>query len=361
MKISISASGYKLLSYPRFPTKGHFMTRNRMSRDVLVLVGMTLVLVVPFALTLMTISQPRSSLDLQVNPSHHGYTWSLSLFIIPVIVLGAWLWRRPESEVQFWSFWITVTAVAGAGILLDTFFARTFFIFPNPDAILRKYFYGYSFSLGWGKVIPIEEIGFYVFGILAILLVYIWGDEFWFGAYNIDDGPRREQRRVISLHPASALVGAVAFIAGFCYKKFAPGVDHAGFPGYFLFLTTVALGPSVFFFPLARPFINWRAFSLAALFILFLSLFWEATIAVPYQWWDFQHPQMLGLFINGFSQLPIEEPLLWLGVTWATVIVYESVYTMHFMNSSPISFLIRREKTTSRSSTAGVDHSRTVS
>ena len=97
------------------------------------------------------------------------------------------------------------------------------------------------------------------------------------------------------------LVGAVAFAVGFCCKKFAPGVDHEGFPGYFLFLTAVALGPSVFFFPLAQPFINWRAFSLAALFILFLSLFWEATIAVPYQWWDFQHPQM---FSDGLPGQP---------------------------------------------------------
>ncbi len=338
------------------------MTRNR-SQDVLVLFGMTLVLVIPFALTLMTISQPRAHLDLQANPSHHGYTWSLSLFIIPAAVLGAWLWRRPESSIQFWSFWITVAAIAGAGILMDKFFAGTFFSFPNSDATLGIHFYGYSFSSGkWSKDIPIEEIGFYVFGILAILLVYIWGDEFWFGAYNVDDGSRREHHHIIHLHPASMLVAVIAFVAGFYCKKFAPNVvDRAGVPGYFWFLSAVALGPSVLFFPLAQPFINWRAFSLAALFILFLSLFWEATIAVPYQWWDFQHPQMLGLFINGFSQLPIEEPLLWLGVTWATVIVYESVYTMHFMDLSPLRFFFRGKKPNQQGSTHSAVHSRTVS
>jgi hypothetical protein len=58
-----------------------------------------------------------------------------------------------------------------------------------------------------------------------------------------------------------------------------------------------------------------------------VSLFWEAAIAVPYQWWGFQPRQMIGLLINGFCGLPLEEPLLWLAVTWATVIVYETIYT----------------------------------
>jgi hypothetical protein len=40
----------------------------------------------------------------------------------------------------------------------------------------------------------------------------------------------------------------------------------------------------------------------------------------------------LGLRINGFSGLPIEEPILWLGVTWATVIIYELISTLLFMD-----------------------------
>ena len=90
----------------------------------------------------------------------------------------------------------------------------------------------------------------------------------------------------------------------------------------------MAVTPSILFFPVANRFINWRAFSLAFLFILLVSLFWEAAIAVPYQWWGFQRRQMLGLLIKGFSDLPVEEPILWLAVTWATVIVYETIYTV---------------------------------
>jgi hypothetical protein len=313
------------------------MPKKRLPYDYLVLIGMALVLIVPFALTLMTVAQPRPLVDdLNTNPTHHGYTWSLSLFIVPVVVLAGWLGRRPESRVQNRAFWITTLFVSCGGILLDVCFGLSFFTFPNHDAVLGIHFYGYSFTNGWQKIIPIEEVGFYVFGALAVLLVYVWGDEFWFAAYNVDDAPRRDTRlrNVISFHPASAVFAVLVFLLGLLYKKFGPHAYHAGFPGYFLFLTLLALTPSAVFFPVARPFINWRAFSLGFLFMLLVSLFWEATIAVPYQWWGFQPKQMVGLLINGFCGLPVEEPLLWMGVTWATVIIYETVSTLLFMDWS---------------------------
>lgn len=313
------------------------MPTKRLSHDYLVLIGMAAVLAVPFMVTLMTIAQPRPLVgDLTANPTHHGYTWSLSLFIVPVVVLAVWLTRRRESRIQCRAFWITTLAVSGCGILLDVFFGLSFFTFPNRDAVIGISFKGYAFADGWQKTIPIEEAGFYIFGTLAVLLVYIWGDEFWFAAYNVDDAPRRNTRlrEVISFHPASAVFAVLVFLPGLLYKKFGPHAYHDGFPGYFLFLTLVALTPSILFFSVARPFINWRAFSLGFLFILLVSLFWEATIAVPYQWWGFQPRQMLGLFINGFCGLPVEEPLLWMGITWATVIIYETLSTLLFMDWS---------------------------
>jgi hypothetical protein len=71
--------------------------------------------------------------------------------------------------------------------------------------------------------------------------------------------------------------------------------------------------------------INWRALSLTLFFILLLSLMWEATLGLPYGWWGFQHRQMLGIYITAWSQLPVEEVLVWITVTYATVIVYEVV------------------------------------
>jgi hypothetical protein len=55
------------------------------------------------------------------------------------------------------------------------------------------------------------------------------------------------------------------------YKKlFSPVAD--GFPGYFTVLVVGGFVPAVSFFPTARPFINWRAFSLTLFFILLVSL-----------------------------------------------------------------------------------------
>jgi hypothetical protein len=51
----------------------------------------------------------------------------------------------------------------------------------------------------------------------------------------------------------------------------------------------------VSFSRLARRFINWRALSLALFFMPLLSMFWEATLAVPYNWRNFQQRQMRGL------------------------------------------------------------------
>ena len=318
------------------------MKKTHSAIDFKVVVGMMLALTLPFVLTLNTISKPRALIDFTSNPTPYGYTCSLSLFIVPVIVLALWLALRRENRRQNQAFWITTLIVSSSGILLDTFFGATFFSFPNTGAVLAGHFPGhfyfneYSFANGWHNPIPDEEIGFYIFGILAVLLVYVWGDEFWFGAYNVDDARRRQTRSsdVISFHHPSAILGVGIFLLGWFCKKYVPGFDHQGFPGYFLFLTVVAMAPSIVFFPVARPYINWRAFSLGLFFILLISLFWEATIAVPYQWWNFSSDQMLGLNINGFSGLPIEEPILWMGVTWATIIIYELVSTLLHMDWS---------------------------
>jgi len=313
------------------------MKAKHLTPDFKVLVGMIVVLAIPFALTLMTIKEQRPLVtDLNVNPTPYGYTWSLTLFLVPGLVLGVWQWLRRENPIQKRAFWITAALLAGAGVVLDVCFGLRFFTFDNPQATLGKTFWGFSLTGGLKQDLPIEELGFYFFGVVAVLLVYVWGDEFWFGAYNIDDSPRQNTQQMICIHPASAFVGVILFAVGWLYKRYAPHAPHEGFPGYFLFLTAVGTIPSILFFPVANPYINWRAFSLAFFFILLVSLFWEATLAVPYQWWGYQPRQMIGLTINGFSGLPVEAPMLWMGITWATIIVYETIYTLLYRNASEI-------------------------
>ena len=150
------------------------MSRRPMHRDAKVLLGMGAVLVVPFILTLMTIQGPRPLVtEIATNPTPHGYTWSLTLFIVPVVVLGLWVSLRPQNPIQKHAFWLTAGLLSGTGILLDVCFGLSFFTFINQGATLGATFWGYSFGQGWQKTIPIEEIGFYTFGIVAVLLAYI--------------------------------------------------------------------------------------------------------------------------------------------------------------------------------------------
>ncbi len=83
--------------------------------------------------------------------------------------------------------------------------------------------------------------------------------------------------------------------------------------------------PSVSFYPTMRKFINWRAMSLTLFFVLLISLLWEATLALPYGWWNYQRPAMMGIFIGAWSGLPIEAVFVWLAVTYGTVILFEVV------------------------------------
>jgi hypothetical protein len=175
---------------------------------------------------------------------------------------------------------------------------------------------------------PLEGYVFYFTGFLADLLLYIWLGEFWVAAYNVIDypGEARSVSKLLQFHPTS-LILAYGMIGGawFYKKHWALPMDKAGFPGYFAFLVTGALVPAVAAFPVAKRFINWRALSLTLFFMLLVSLLWEVTLGLPYQWWCFQHHQMIGLFIGAWSGLPIEEVFVWIAVTYATVIVYETV------------------------------------
>ena len=176
------------------------------------------------------------------------------------------------------------------------------------------------------RAVPIEEYVFYLTGFITVPLLYLWLDEYWLAAYNVPDyrGQSRKIDRLLRFHPPSVILGAALVVSAVIYKKaFSP--VREGLPEYFIFLVVVAFVPAMSFFPTARRFINWRAFSLTLFFILLVSLLWEATLAVPYQWWDYQPKQMVGIRIGAWSGLPIEAVCVWISVTYATAIVFEIV------------------------------------
>ena len=282
-------------------------------------VAIVAMIAVPAALTLHTVRLSATVDPAVPNPSPYGYTVSLLLFIVPILVIGFWFVPREDIKISRKSFAWTICLLFPIGALLDFFFARRFFTFPNPGATLR------ITAPAMGGGVPVEEYVFYFTGFVAVLLIYIWLDEYWLSAYSIpvDSATRTNFERLMRFHPQS-LAWAVALIAGaILYRRLF--IPEPGFPGYFVFLVIGALGPSAALLPSAMPVINWRALSLTLLLILLISLLWEATLGVPYGWWNFQDDAMIGIRITAWSRLPIEEVCVWMAVVCATVIVYEIV------------------------------------
>jgi len=276
----------------------------------------------PAAITLHTVHvsalAPGAAGDPHSSP--YGYTISLLLFIVPILVIAVWFIPQEGVKISQKSFWRTIGLLFPIGAGLDFFFARYFFLFPNANATL-----GIK-APALGNPVPVEEYFFYLTGFLCVLLIYIWLDEYWLSAYNVpgESTERAAFHRLLHVHWESILLGVASIVGAISYKRFfsdSPG----GFPGYFVFLALTAFIPSSLLLPTVRSLINWRAFSLATFFVVLISLMWEVTLAIPYGWWSFRDQQMLGIHITAWGNLPVEEVSLWITVTYATVIIYEAV------------------------------------
>lgn len=271
---------------------------------------------IPAAITLNTLRVPGQLQVADANPTPYGYTWSLLLFIVPTVVIGLWLLPSERVKIPKRAFGWTIGVLVPFGCALDFFCASRFFLFSNPGATLRIP------APALGHPVPIEEYVFYFTGFLTILLLYIWLDEYWLSAYQVEvHKSTNATRRLLQFHPTSVILGVLLIGLAILHKKvFA--ADSEGFPWYFVILVLGGLLPSASFYPSARPFINWRAFSLTTFFILLVSLVWEATLAVPYQWWGYQQNQMMGMNIGAWAGLPIEAVCVWIAVTYGSVITF---------------------------------------
>jgi uncharacterized membrane protein len=281
---------------------------------------MLAMIAVPAGITLHTVQVPAVIEISSTDPTPYGYSWSLLLFVVPVAVIGGWLLPSEAVRIPRRAFWRTLWVLVPVGCGLDFFFANRFFVYPNAGATL-----GIGAPALGGNV-PVEEYVFYFTGFLAILLIYVWLSEYWLAAYTVRDypGEARQIRRLLRFHPASLVAGLGLIATAILYKKLRSPFPE-GFPGYFTVLIAGGMIPSASLFPTVRRFINWRAFSLTLFMILLVSIFWEATLAVPYGWWGYQQREMMGLFIGAWAGLPIEAVVVWIAVTYGTTIVYEAV------------------------------------
>jgi hypothetical protein len=276
------------------------------------------IVAVPVAITLHTVRDPASVQLSSSNPTPFGYSWSLLLFIIPILVIGGWFLPSERVRIPKRAFWRTIWILVPIGFGLDFFFAHRFFEFKNAGATV-----GVT-APAVGEGVPLEEYIFYFTGFLAVLLIYVWLDEYWLAdcKLSVHSDASTEIERLLKFHPSSLIVGLALIGMAILYKKLYSPFPQ-GFPGYFTVLILGGVVPSAALFHTARRFINWRAFSLTIFMILLISLFWEATLAVPYQWWGYQQEEMMGISIGAWAGLPIEAVLVWIAVAYGTTIVYE--------------------------------------
>jgi len=277
--------------------------------------AMLAMIAVPVGITLHTVRTPATLHVASTDPTPYGYTLSLLLFIVPIVVIGWWFLPSEGIEIPQRAFRRTLAMLVPLGFGLDFFFANRLFVYPNAGATLR------IGAPALGGPVPVEEYVFYFTGFVAVLLIYVWLNEYWLKAYKttVADVPR-----LLQFHASSLILGAVLLGAAVLYKKFRSPVPE-GFPEYFAILVAGGLVPSVGLFKSVAESINWRALSLTMFMIVLISLFWEATLAVPYGWWGYQDKQMTGLFIGGWAGLPIEAVLVWIAVTYGTAMTYEAV------------------------------------
>ena len=109
--------------------------RDDPTRDIRIIVGMLLCVAVPTTLTHLTIRVPVRDMHLPENPTPLGYTVSLLLFLVPVVVIARWHLSR-GNEFDRRAFLWSGAFMAGVGALLDILFGSTFFEFHNRGAVV---------------------------------------------------------------------------------------------------------------------------------------------------------------------------------------------------------------------------------
>lgn len=251
----------------------------------------------------------------------HQYTWSLLIFVVPMLVLAHELWAvgalMPLLQPLGWALALLVPM----GGVLTVGLADDFFIYPATSSTLGITMPALDVTgIDRAFQIPIEELAFYVLGFTSLLVFYAWADAILL-----------PQTRVVRSRPNVSLPefllavgGGVALCAaGWAVQR---SVNPAGeMPGYWMYLMLVPVPMMVAVGPSVASRINWPALALVSLALWGHSVLWEVTLAIPQGWWGYQPQAMLGLSISAWHELPLEAVVVWLITPLATVICFEAL------------------------------------
>jgi len=271
------------------------------------------------------------------------YFTSLWFWLLPVLLLLPRFYMSTDSGGRRRrAFWITVGFVFVAGIVLDFILGR--WILRFDDVTPHVYIWRLP---AWGNGIPIEEVLFYLLGGMAILLVYIWADEYWMHAYNVRQKQWNhelfgEAFRLIHFSAPAVVLGLTLIFAGMTTKWF---LGHGAWPPpyYFTFIVVAALVPAIAVYRSLQRVVNWRAFSFTCLYVLVTSCIWEVSLGIAQGWWWYQPPPaVIGWTVLPFGRLerfyPIEALLVWLVISFDAILAYEFMkgvtYDLRFVENT---------------------------
>jgi hypothetical protein len=284
-------------------------------------------------------------------PLEFGYTLSLILLYLPLVVLLWWYIeeRRSDPDDQLKSLFRAVlyntVFTSVVFVLFDIVFANLLFDFPDPNSVvghkwlrLLSYVPGYKWDASscstlwtlyrfscYSLSIPVEEVLFYLGGAAVLRGMYIWASEDFLSRYTVPPAEYERQakacNRLIKWNWRLALVAVAIVIVGFALKRISHG---NGIPTYLILQVFLVFVPLVFLYTKVSPFVNTRAFLLVMILQVLVSVIWEATLALPYGWWNYKPDGMTGRQIFPWSDLPVEACFFWISVGWSAMFIHEA-------------------------------------
>ncbi len=84
------------------------------------------IIAIPVGIRLHTVHDPATIYLSSSNPTPFGYSWSLLLFVIPILVIGGWFVPSEKVRIPKRAFWRTIWILVPIGFGLDFFFAHRF-------------------------------------------------------------------------------------------------------------------------------------------------------------------------------------------------------------------------------------------